>query len=187
MCAAEKSPLKKARLPPGASLFLLLFLFSCRIHFPGPDASLLRASGSGAERLPARGCIKGDIVRGGAWEEAQRRGPAPAKSDPMGCGSDGGVPLEPSWAAPPEKQTPKGGEMNFPRKLRFFCVVDAGGRLPRCLARLGSCFSRWGTLMGVPFRHRSSHVFGGSSPSSPEASSTKHGVGLPVPAGSRHG
>lgn len=83
------------------------------------------------------------------------------KVDPMCCGSDGGVPPAPSQPAPPENQTPKGAEMCFPRELWSLRVVDGGQRLPQCCVCLKSHSSSWGTLMGVPFQHCSSQLFGG--------------------------
>lgn len=61
------------------------------------------------------------------WELSAVTLPQP-KVDPMGYGSDGGVPPAPSQPVPPENQTPKGAEMCFPRELRsLWWLMQEGG------------------------------------------------------------
>lgn len=138
VCAAEKSPLQKKPQPDSlpvpcssssSSSFpaVLPFLVSILMHSPPC------VSGTGAGCLPARGCIKGDVVRGSVGGSSAAAALPRLKATRWGCGgSHGGVPQprEPSWASPLGNHTPKGSEMGFPRKLQSLWVVDGGGSLP---------------------------------------------------------
>lgn len=164
VCAAEKTTLEKSPVHCSSSSFPAVLPSPVSIPMPSPRVCWGAAVDA---RWPE--AVSKETLFVGAWEEAQHCGPASANSSPMGCGSGGGVPLEPSQAAPPEQQAPNvpaGGEIDFPRKRWSLCVVDAGGRLPLALGIWGPAF-----LDGGPSwvsQHHRSQLFG-SSPLAPSS------------------